>query len=739
MRFAHAHKACSYMLVLSAFFALALSGELGDAQVLFAFVGILVSWYWEPPRIRFESWNRLWNAVTLAAFAYTVISVLGGGDFLVLAAEFLTYLMVAKMFARRANRDYLHVYVLSFLMLVAGTVLNTEFTFGVFFLSYVVSFTWALILFHLRREMEDNFLLKHADHASSQRVHIARILNSRRIVGRGFFAGTASISLVIFAASALLFLMIPRIGFGLFFDNSRNGVAMAGFSDGVKLGGHGVIKTDKRVVMRVKVDTAYEGRKAPYVYWRGVAFDEYDNGQWRRTKQSPPSRRVVTFWNGLEQHHLLYGEPSHTHADMRSRMQRGIRQDIYLEPFGYDVLFGAAMPSTFEFKSKWGKKSPRTDRNDEIRFSHTAGVKYTVYSQTSRPAARLLRAASPDVPSGFNVYLQIPEDISQRVRELAVNITSNAHSNYDKMVALEQWLKSTLGYTLVMKSPGDLEPIEYFLFQRKKGHCEYFSSALAIMGRAVGVPTRNVNGFLGGEWNEYDNYIAVRAGDAHSWTEAYFPGAGWVTFDATPAAQVDHLGRGGGGLRARLRRFFDTLRFKWFKWVIEYDLYRQLSLFKKLKSSLSGGAKGAKSSIKRLVTAAKQHKYKLLATVVALFALLWLVSALRRKTGHAKTSAQRARHRRAVAIEYNRVLGRLAKRGYPRRAAQTPREYATSAVERKMPGCAPLTQLTELYYRVEYGEANAERLLGHAHALSKAIDVAFANHKRRDKRRADAT
>jgi len=115
-----------------------------------------------------------------------------------------------------------------------------------------------------------------------------------------------------------------------------------------------------------------------------------------------------------------------------------------------------------------------------------------------------------------------------------------------------------------MESPGDVEPIHFFLFSRKRGHCEYFSSAMAIMLREVGVPTRNVNGFLGGEWNEYNDYIAVRAGDAHSWVEVYVRGVGWVTFDPTPSASIDRLGRGGSGVSDRRRRQMDSLRFQWF-------------------------------------------------------------------------------------------------------------------------------------------------------------------------------
>ena len=106
-----------------------------------------------------------------------------------------------------------------------------------------------------------------------------------------------------------------------------------------------------------------------------------------------------------------------------------------------------------------------------------------------------------------------------------------------------------------------------------------------------------MNGFLGGEWNEYKGYVAVRAGDAHSWDEVYYPGVGWVTVDPTPPGDVDALGRGGQGFAARLGRFVDTLRFQWNKWVIEYDLASQLSLFRSVGSALQGAAATVKAGL----------------------------------------------------------------------------------------------------------------------------------------------
>jgi hypothetical protein len=245
--------------------------------------------------------------------------------------------------------------------------------------------------------------------------------------------------------------------------------------------------------------------------------------------------------------------------------------------------------------------------------------------------------------------------------------------------------------------------------------------------RVAGVPTRNVNGFLGGEWNEYNRYIAVRAGDAHSWVEVYFAGQGWVTFDPTPSADIDRLGRGGDTVGDRLRRLMDTLRFKWFKWVIEYDLYRQVSLFRSLRKSLGGGARSVKGAFSGVNRWLSDHKKLLGGLVAAMFIAILALQFLRRK--RALTTRQR-RERQPLSALYNQVLDRLAKRGHRRALSVTPREHAAAMAGQSMPGATQFSELTELYYRAEYGAQVTPAMLQRAQALSATIDRAFTEAKR---------
>jgi protein-glutamine gamma-glutamyltransferase len=682
VRFAFAHKLTTYLMVMCAFAAIAMSGYLAPPWVLGGLLGTLVSWFWEPPRVRLERWNIFWTALSMLVFLFQVLSVFVGRDLILAGGELLVYFGIVKLFNRASSRDYQQLYALSFLMLVAGTVLNSEITYGFFFLGYVVCATWALILFHLRREMEDNFLLKHSADRPSERVEVARVLQSRRIVGGKFFLGTSMVSLIIFLGSTVLFLAIPRIGFGIFVQKSRSGVHLAGFADGVELGGHGVIKRDDTVVMRITVEDEWEGDRAASIHWRGAAFDRYRDGVWSRTpmtdwpreaKADPVTILVATddppgSGDKLMRHIALETERAQG-ARLRRKALAGMRHTVYLEPLGNDFLFGASMPLAFEVPPSLEKKRPPwKGSNDELRFSHKAGIAYVVYSQMeSPPASDLRRAPASFLPPGYrDVYLQLPDRLrGGKLAALAGEITAGEGTNYDRARAIERWLKTNLSYTLDMKAPPEgTDPVEFFLFDRRAGHCEYFSSAMVLMLRALDIPARNVNGFLGGEWNEYEDYVAVRAGDAHSWVEVYFPGSGWVTFDPTPPS--DELGR-GTGWTDKLRRWFDTMRFKWFKWVIEYDIYQQLSIFDGIGDLFQGAGSGVGDAWGATKGWVREHRAEAFGGAAGLVALVTLLYLRKRRREHTGTAAGRRQRKRApIAQVYQSTLDLLRKRGLAR-------------------------------------------------------------------------
>jgi protein-glutamine gamma-glutamyltransferase len=695
VRFAVAHKAATYLMIGFAYLAMIGGGAVAPLISLAGFVGLVGSWWWEPPNIRFERWSWVWTTASVFALVYSVLTAVVTGDFLGVGAQFLIWLVVAKAYNRRAARDWQQMYLLAFLMLVAGSVLNADLTYGISFLGFVIATTWALTLFHLRREMEDNLLVKHAADRASERVEVRRILDSKRIVGGRFFLGTGLLSFGVFLITAVVFLAIPRVGFG-FFLKGKNGLTLSGFSDGVKLGGHGVIKNDDTIVMRVEIDPKYGGRDQAEIHWRGVSFDHYEAGRWTRTRLAPQTKVLRYIERGGIERYLVDWEASPA-ADS-AITSADIKQDIWLDPLDSDVLFGAGHPRLFEMTAIARKRKPRMQLNDEIRVEHGSTLHYTVWSDLAGPPPSELRASVGQMPPNYAVYLQLPPEITRDTIDLAHRLTDGLPTSYDKAVAIERWLEMNLAYTLELRDPGKTEPVHFFLFDRKKGHCEYFSSAFVVLTRAAGIPTRQVNGFLGGEWNEYQGYVAVRAGDAHSWAEVFFPGRGWVTFDPTPAAPGGELGRGGTGWRAKMGRFVDTLRFQWSKWVIEYDLVAQLSLFKDIGRAFKSAAGTVRDAIVSVL-----GYWPVLAGIAAALAgfIAW-----RRRRGPAMEHGARVHKPRArspIAAVYDQVTKQLAKHGTRREPGVTPRELADRIAARGEPVASELHELTELYYAAEWG------------------------------------
>ncbi|MCS6913895.1 MAG: DUF3488 and transglutaminase-like domain-containing protein [Myxococcales bacterium] len=703
MRFAATHKAVSYLMVSTAFSVLALSGELPPELTVLTTVGIVGSYFFEPQRHSFMN-HRLyrhgWNLALVVLLGLSILSYLRAEPLLGIGSRFLCCLLLAKLWNRKTNHDYLHAYIISFFMLVAGSILNNNLIYAICFIGYVVFATWALTLLHLRREMEENYLLKHLPArdgrgAESERVEVERILNSRRVVGTPFLLGTSLISLAIFASSAVIFLLMPRIGIGLDIPLQRHGVQTSGFSDRIQLGGHGRIRDNPQVALRVELPA---GRPSHPLYFRGVTFDRYDRGQWSRSKKLPPQPL------GRYMNYYVPGEESTALSwpKLERRLSGALRAEVYLEPLDVPVLLVpvrllAIVPP--EALVPGAAMHIHPGPGGEIFLAERrAGIRYTTYSDVSMPDAIQL-AQAPDLPpdhdEDLDPYLDVPQTLPARVRQLAVDLTRGARGPYEKITTLIQYLQRNYTYTTTLQRDDRYEPLEDFLFVQKRGHCEYFASALAMMLRVVGVPTRSVNGYLGGEWNEYGRYLVVRQQNAHAWIEAYLEGNGWVTFDPTPPSAFPLLEE---GVWAHLRQLIDTLEMSWFKYVIEYDLRTQVQM-------AEGAIRWVQKHQQRRGLGLRPHLHRLkylaggLLIMVALgFLSAWMVlrwgGSRRRGTMPHRPKADRLL-RQALAF--------LERRGHRQRPAETLRQLATRIGAAGDPAAEPFARLVDRYYAYRFG------------------------------------
>jgi hypothetical protein len=258
-----------------------------------------------------------------------------------------------------------------------------------------------------------------------------------------------------------------------------------------------------------------------------------------------------------------------------------------------------------------------------------------------------------------------------------------------------------------------------FLFRVKAGHCEYFSTAMAVMLRSEGIAARVVNGFLPGEYNETADVFTVRQSDAHSWVEVYFPASNaWVTFDPTPAAgrvEPQHA-----GFTAALGKYAEAFELLWFQYVVGYDRQEQRTL----ATSLHNQASRYQYTIAKAFDRAQRVLWPLwqqplwaLLLLVLLIAIGLLLFRIKRHGWLGWRSETRRVVSARSAIEfYERMTRMLAARGINRAPDQTPLEFATST------GVSEAVIITAAYNRVRFGaeELSSSELRQIETFLSKA-------------------
>lgn len=673
MGFERTHKVVTYLLVATGFSVLLLSGELPTLYGA-VFIPVVIASWWLGGTDRSGS-TRFWNTLLIAALGGLLALAMSTGDWLRNAVYFASLMVTAKLYQKKLGRDYFQLYALSFLQLVAGAVINPTLWFAVCFLLYVVFVTWALVLLHLLRDMESLALQAGEDIEAGQTFTFGA-LKMRRLIGPGFLFGTSALALVIFASSIVVFLFFPRLGLGFFGQHKNAGTNVSGFdSNGMQLGHFGMLKQDQTVIMRVEIDGATVRDVLP-LRLKGISFDRYgkdDSGTFKWDKSNRTVWQLArTDGPFMAVHHWGAVPPEALHFTQR----------VFLEQLQIDrkTIFGEArvvgvrdlLDDRYVFNPR---KRTRffVDEDDDVIFSSRtqgAALRYEVKSIRVPRLPERLRGAGTDYHGSLDRYLQLPPGLDGRIRQKARDITSAATNPYDAATAIERHLLTEYGYSLEGgHDPSD--PLADFLFGRKTGHCEYFAAAFVILARARGIPARVVGGFYGGEYNDAGDYVAVRQADAHSWAEVWFPGYGWMVFDATPPSGA--LVGPEEGWWADLMRYFDSMELQWYKWVIRWDLERQLDFLRSIGEKLDGvgeilpsGDMGESFDRLKAWLGSARGQLGALAVVVLLGLVVWRYRSTR--FGRIKGRTKRARPVSAADIRrvrklYARLLKLASRRG----------------------------------------------------------------------------
>jgi hypothetical protein len=224
---------------------------------------------------------------------------------------------------------------------------------------------------------------------------------------------------------------------------------------------------------------------------------------------------------------------------------------------------------------------------------------------------------------------------------------------------------------------------------------------MPIMLRTLGVPTRNVAGFVGGTYNRFGEFYAVRQGDAHSWVEAYFKDRGWERFDPTPPADAAPMAETGGFLPF-VRDLVEAASQRWTRHVVGYDLQQQVQMLRSISQRYKPFGKSSNSSVD---TASNK---RLLAIVLGLGMLgaaagIWYRSRNRPGRGPNAGSAAQVAQLQAVQL-YKTLEEAMAARGVPRRIATPPLGHVQALLAIRHPIAAEAHALTVLYLEARFGD-----------------------------------
>ncbi len=692
-----------YLLVFTGFGTLASTGGLDLPTVFLVSMALLFRGYLLARRRRFvvaERWTTLLTVAYVALYLadYFLIS----GSFLNATVRLVLFVMVVRLFSAQRDRDHYFLAVISFLMVLAAAALTVDSTFLLAFAGFMLMAVTTFILMEMRRSsVTATVQARESGDATHRSMAWA-------------LAGTSpALVLLTLAGASAIFFILPRISARYLSAYAPGSELTSGFSDRVQLGRIGQVQQSSAVVMHIQIDGDQRGGYD--LKWRGVALSFFEGRDWSNPHEQVVVPRLLDGRFALRRPNARWGG---TPAEPPRNVLPQIHYRVLMEPIGANVFFLAATPLTLE----GNYRQVTVDGGGavyDLDPEHPVNL-YEASSDIREPGPAELRTASSTYPAEvLDSYLQLPP-LDVRIPRLAEQITASSGNNYDKALAIEQYLRTNFGYTLQLPRTLPHDPVAHFLFERKQGHCEYFASSMAVILRSVRIPSRIVNGFRTGEFNDLTAQYVIRAANAHSWVEAYFPGYGWVSFDPTPAGPVQtHSGW------SRLMLYVDAAASFWREWVINYDASHQ----KVLGQEASRGSRQllgqAQSWMHRrytaLLAAARRVQQRVagspqrwslgggLITVMLLLLVnarrLWRLVRARRLMTHPEKSP-----RLAAAVWYERMTRRVARRGWYKSPGQTPAEFAAGIQDRELQ--VRVARFTQHYESARFGDSaeDASRL-----------------------------
>jgi transglutaminase-like putative cysteine protease len=439
-------------------------------------------------------------------------------------SNLLLILLGIKFLEEKKPRDMYQILLLSLLCISLATLHNLSLSFLLFLLVFSLLSITSLVFINSYRQSQRDY----------QRAEVF------------FYYSKVSLALFIsvFLFAIPFFVGLPRSQFPILDLLGRGEGLKTGIANEVSLGKVGEIQQDNTLAFRV-YGLSQELRDP---YWRVQVFDTYQNGRWvnnlKGSQPLPKGTGDMQYTVVLEPHYDEY-LPALDYPYSLSSLE-GIKAQVFVAPGG---VFRAS-----------------TSINRPVRYTASSVFEPPNWDEDIKP------------------YLEVPKDVPKGIRNLAQELSRNAKTDEEKLKRVIEHFSKGYTYSLKLeKFEGD--PLEYFLLVSKKGNCEYYASATALLLRLMGVPARVVGGFKGAIWNNYGNYYIITNSMAHVWVEAYINGK-WVRVDTTPPYQSPALRR-----ISTLSLIKDSIVSFWYSNVVGFSAEKQINLFKAFGKGLRWGVK----------------------------------------------------------------------------------------------------------------------------------------------------
>ena len=535
-------------------------------------------------------------------------------NFVVVFTEAILMMMAVKMFEKKMSRDYVQIALMSVIIIVAAAAEATDGTYVYYCAVHSVLAGFQLIL---------SAWYARAPHSSLS------LRETAQIAGRA-----ASIWVMMLPLCLLLFFAAPRAQLTLGQLPGGRGGSVAGFSEYLTLGSVKSIKEDDSLAFRAEMPHV-----APkYLFWRGLVLDLFDGNAWRaRRARGDRHAYAVSDETGI------------------------VKQEIFIENSRYTgPLFAMDIPVMLNTPGVM----PRGDGvfvNANFRERLKSYEVLSMPSDSFKPLSGAIRRRD---------YLALPSGYGEPIRNLTDEITRGMR-DADIPAAIMKYLSPpNFSYSLD-DLPVSEEPLEEFLFEARRGNCEYFAAAMAVMLRMAGIPSRVVAGYHGGAYNESGGYYIVRQANAHVWVEAWDADEkSWRRYDPTPADESGGSGVSGESRYGFFLMYLDFINYRMSRIFMEYERDTQSEILETIREFMASPGDSMKTLAGRF--SSDMRNIAVFAGAVFL-AVMAFMSVKKLRSG-----ARKGKYSKELALR-NSFLGAMKRLGFEKKPGEGLEEFARSA------------------------------------------------------------